>query len=59
MGGSWGFIIAFAVVLFGWMLINSRLFESLDIGFDPYPFLFLKLMLSMLAAIQAPLNMIS
>ncbi|WP_397593626.1 DUF1003 domain-containing protein [Sphingorhabdus sp.] len=59
VGGSWGFIIGFAVVLFGWMLINSRLFESLDIGFDPYPFIFLNLMLSMLAAIQAPIIMMS
>jgi uncharacterized membrane protein len=59
VGGSWGFIIGFAVVLFGWMLINSRLFESLGVNFDPYPFIFLNLMLSMLAAIQAPIIMMS
>lgn len=59
VGGSWGFIIAFGVVLFGWMLINSKLLESLGITFDPYPFIFLNLMLSMLAAIQAPVIMMS
>lgn len=59
VGGSWGFIIGFAVVLCGWMLINSRLFESLGVNFDPYPFIFLNLMLSMLAAIQAPIIMMS
>lgn len=59
IGGSWGFIIGFALVLFGWMLINSRLFESLGITFDPYPFIFLNLMLSTLAAIQAPIIMMS
>lgn len=59
VGGSWGFIIAFGLVLFGWMLINSKLLESFGITFDPYPFIFLNLMLSMLAAIQAPVIMMS
>jgi len=59
VGGSWGFIIGFAVVLFGWMLLNSRFLESLGITFDPYPFIFLNLMLSTLAAIQAPIIMMS
>jgi uncharacterized membrane protein len=59
VGGSWSFIIAFAVVLFGWMLLNSRFFEWLGITFDPYPFIFLNLMLSTLAAIQAPIIMMS
>jgi len=59
VGGSWGFIIGFALVLFGWMLINSRFFEALGITFDPYPFIFLNLMLSTLAAIQAPIIMMS
>ena len=59
IGGSWGFISAFGVVLFGWMLINSAVPLALGIRFDPYPFIFLNLMLSMLAAIQAPIIMMS
>lgn len=60
VGGSWGFIIAFAVVLFGWMLINSRILEAFGVHpFDAYPYIFLNLMLSMLAAIQAPVIMMS
>lgn len=59
VGGSWGFIIAFGVVLFGWMLINSALPRRLGLNFDPYPFIFLNLMLSTLAAIQAPIIMMS
>ena len=60
IGGSWGFIIAFGVVLFGWMLINSEVLGDLGLPpFDAYPYIFLNLMLSMLAAIQAPIIMMS
>jgi uncharacterized membrane protein len=60
VGGSWGFIIAFGVVLLGWMLINSRILEAFGLHpFDAYPYIFLNLMLSMLAAIQAPVIMMS
>lgn len=60
IGGSWGFIIAFGVVLFGWMLVNSRILEVFGLHpFDAYPYIFLNLMLSMLAAIQAPVIMMS
>ena len=59
IGGSWGFITAFGVVLFGWMIINSGVARHLGFQFDPYPFIFLNLMLSMLAAIQAPIIMMS
>ena len=60
VGGSWGFIICFALVLLGWMLINSRWVEALGMPvFDSYPFIFLNLMLSTLAAIQAPVIMMS
>ncbi len=60
VGGSWRFIIAFAVVLFCWMLINSRILEQFGVHpFDAYPYIFLNLMLSMLAAIQAPVIMMS
>jgi uncharacterized membrane protein len=60
IGGSWSFIIGFMVVLFAWMVINSRLLEDLGLHpFDAYPFIFLNLVLSMLAAIQAPVIMMS
>lgn len=60
VGGSWGFIITFGVVLVAWMLINSRILESVGLhAFDAYPYIFLNLMLSMLAAIQAPVIMMS
>jgi uncharacterized membrane protein len=59
IGGSWGFISAFGIILFSWMLINSPILKQFDVQFDPYPFIFLNLMLSMLAAIQAPIIMMS
>lgn len=59
VGGSWGFIIGFTVVLFGWMLLNSDVLTHWGLVFDPYPFIFLNLMLSTLAAIQAPVIMMS
>lgn len=59
VGGSWGFIIAFGVVLFGWMILNSQILGRLGMAFDPYPFIFLNLLLSTLAAIQAPIIMMS
>ena len=59
VGGSWGFIIAFGVVLFGWMILNSNILGPIGKAFDPYPFIFLNLMLSTLAAIQAPIIMMS
>jgi uncharacterized membrane protein len=59
VGGSWGFIILFAVVLLGWMLLNSEVLARWGLAFDPYPFIFLNLMLSTLAAIQAPIIMMS
>lgn len=56
-GGSWRFIIAFAVTLFLWIAINSVILIWRP--FDPYPFIFLNLILSCLAAIQAPIIMMS
>ena len=55
-GGSWVFIIAFAVVLTVYTTINVGLRKS---AWDPYPFILLNLFLSMLAAIQAPVIMMS
>ncbi len=59
VGGSWGFIIAFGVVLLGWMILNSQILGRFGFSFDPYPFIFLNLLLSTLAAIQAPIIMMS
>lgn len=59
IGGSWGFIIAFSAVLVGWMLLNSDVLQHFGLAFDPYPYIFLNLMLSTLAAIQAPVIMMS
>jgi uncharacterized membrane protein len=56
-GGSWTFIGLFAVFLAAWVVVNSYLL--LRRPFDPYPYIFLNLMLSMLAAIQAPVIMMS
>ena len=58
-GGSWSFIIIFGVVLVAWTGLNSVLFYTRSSAPDPYPFIFLNLILSMLAAIQAPIIMMS
>ena len=59
VGGSWGFIIAFAIVLFGWMILNTDVLAHFNLAFDSYPYIFLNLMLSTLAAVQAPIIMMS
>jgi uncharacterized membrane protein len=56
-GGSWAFISIFFAILVGWMLVNTYLFAAHP--FDPYPFILLNLVLSCLAAIQAPIIMMS
>ncbi|MFO1117184.1 MAG: DUF1003 domain-containing protein [Beijerinckiaceae bacterium] len=56
-GGSWAFLMSFALLLFVWMTINVIRGEK-D-AFDPYPFILLNLILSCLAAIQAPIIMMS
>ena len=58
IGGSWGFISAFGIVLAVWMGWNI-VTVVWGLAFDRYPFIFLNLMLSMLAAIQAPIIMMS
>jgi uncharacterized membrane protein len=57
IGGSWAFVLGFAVVLLVWVCINTIVLMSR--AFDPYPFILLNLFLSMLAAIQAPVIMMS
>ena len=54
--GSWAFIFSFTGVLAAWMVINVILAAK---AFDPYPFILLNLVLSCVAAIQAPLIMMS
>ena len=56
-GGSWKFIIIFGCILFVWIIINS--FVIAFKPFDPFPFILLNLILSCLAAIQAPIIMMS
>lgn len=56
-GGSWNFIITFFVVLLLWILLNG--FILLNRAFDPYPFILMNLILSCIAAIQAPIIMMS
>ena len=56
-GGSWRFIILFGVILVLWIILNG--FLLLNRGFDPYPFILLNLILSCLAAMQAPIIMMS
>lgn len=55
-GGSWTFILFFALVLVAWMWINTA---ALVRPFDPYPYILLNLVLSCLAAIQAPIILMS
>lgn len=57
IGGSWSFIIGFGVFLAGWAILNTVILAAH--AFDPFPYIFLNLMLSMLAALQAPVIMMS
>lgn len=56
-GGSWTFIISFCSFLLVWILINIFWFKNQ--GFDPYPYILLNLILSCIAALQAPVIMMS
>jgi uncharacterized membrane protein len=56
-GGSWIFIISFFVLLSAWMLLNSLILVNR--AFDPFPYILLNLILSCMAAIQAPIIMMS
>jgi uncharacterized membrane protein len=56
-GGSWNFIIIFIIIIFFWIATNT--FALINIGFDPYPFIFMNLILSFIAALQAPIIMMS
>lgn len=56
-GGSWAFIIIFALFLISWILVN--ILPILPVHFDPHPFILLNLILSFIAAFQAPIIMMS
>lgn len=56
-GGSWKFILSFLAMIVFWIAINS--FALLNTHFDPFPFILLNLVLSCIAAIQAPIIMMS
>ena len=58
-GGSWIFISLFGAVLLLWIVLNWLLLLRLNSTFDPYPYILLNLVLSMLAAIQAPVILMS
>ena len=59
IAGSWTFIIIFLVSLLMWAFLNTEILGPRHQAFDPYPYVFLNLVLSMLAAIQAPIIMMS
>jgi uncharacterized membrane protein len=58
-GGSWTFIILFLSTLAAWTVLNSVVLAWHAEAFDPYPYIFLNLVLSMLAALQAPVILMS
>ncbi len=58
-GGSWTFILLFCVIMVVWLLANSYVLAARGGAFDPYPCILLNLVLSMLAALQAPVIMMS
>jgi uncharacterized membrane protein len=59
LGGSWGFIIAFLLLLATWVVLNTGILGPRHEAFDPYPYILLNLFLSMLAALQAPVILMS
>jgi uncharacterized membrane protein len=58
-GGSWTFILIFLSLLMAWIVLNTIVLTRVARPFDAYPYIFLNLILSMLAALQAPIIMMS
>jgi uncharacterized membrane protein len=58
LGGSWGFILVFTGMLVAWVVLNTIVLSRAG-AFDPYPYIFLNLILSMVAALQAPVILMS
>ncbi len=59
LGGSWTFIAVFTGMLIAWVIVNTVILARFGGGFDPYPYIFLNLILSMVAALQAPVILMS
>jgi uncharacterized membrane protein len=59
LGGSWAFIGTFTAMLVAWVVVNTVVLARFGAGFDPYPYIFLNLILSMVAALQAPVILMS
>jgi uncharacterized membrane protein len=59
LGGSWAFIMIFTGMLIAWVVVNTVVLARFGGGFDPYPYIFLNLILSMVAALQAPVILMS
>jgi len=57
VGGSWGFIVIFILIIIAWVLLNGYLLVAKP--FDPFPFVLLNLVLSCVAALQAPVILMS
>lgn len=58
-GGSWTFIVIFVSTLVAWTALNTMALPGYSKAFDPYPYIFLNLILSMVAALQAPIILMS
>jgi len=58
-GGSWVFLLLFAAIMLMWVVLNSLILVRYQKTFDPYPYILLNLFLSMLAAVQAPIILMS
>ena len=58
VAGSWGFIIGFSLFLIFWIVLNTVILQG-DSAIDEYPFILLNLLLSCIAALQAPIIMMS
>ena len=58
-GGSWTFILLSLAALLAWVVLNTVILSRVGRPFDPFPYIFLNLVLSMLAALQAPVIMMS
>lgn len=58
VAGSWTFIVLFTLFLIGWIILNTIILSP-DTSIDPYPFILLNLVLSCIAALQAPIIMMS
>ena len=59
LGGSWTFIMIFTGMLIAWVVVNTVVLARYGGGFDPFPYIFLNLILSMVAALQAPVILMS